>query len=227
MKEKIGIIAGGELDEGFLLPFIEKEAFDYIIAVDGALAFTHKHGIRIQCLVGDFDTIDQETLAQYIDRPELYVEQHVPQKDETDTELAMHIAMAREPKTIILLGGTGGRLDHFLGNLQVLLQPMKAGISCALADRWNRIQLHDHSFTLKKETQYGTYVSLIPWSCRVENLSLFGFQYPLSHVIMEQGNSLGISNEIREDEAQVCFDQGILICVESRDKKADNRNQCN
>ena len=224
MKEKIGIIAGGELDEGFLLPFIEKEAFDYMIAVDGALAFTHQHGIRIQCLVGDFDTIDSDTLAQYIDRQELYVEQHVPQKDETDTELAMHIAMAREPEKIILLGGAGGRLDHFLGNLQVLLQPMIAGIPCTMVDRWNRIQLHDRSFTLQKATQYGTYVSLIPWSSRVENLSLFGFQYPLSHVIMEQGNSLGISNEIREDEAQVCFDRGILICVESRDRKTSDKN---
>lgn len=218
MKEKIGIIAGGELDECFLLPFIEKEAFDYIIAVDGALAFTHRHGVHIHCLVGDFDTIGTDILEQYENSQELYVERHVPEKDETDTELALHIAMSRQPGEIVLLGGTGGRLDHFLGNLQILLQPMEAGIPCVLVDRWNRIRLHQTSFQIVKEEQYGTYVSLIPWSEQVENLSLFGFQYPLSHVIMKQGNSLGISNEIKESVAQVCFDKGILICIESKDK---------
>lgn len=218
MKEKIGIIAGGELDEGFLLPFIEKEAFDYIIAVDGALAFTHRHGIPIHCLVGDFDTIKADILKQYENSQELYVERHVPEKDETDTELALHIAMSRQPREIILLGGTGGRLDHFLGNLQILRQPMEAGIPCALVDKWNRIRLHRTSFQIAKEEQYGIYVSLIPWSEQVENLSLFGFQYPLSHVIMKQGNSLGISNEIREPVAQVCFDRGVLICIESKDR---------
>lgn len=219
MKEKIGIFAGGELDEGFLLPFMEQKRFDYIIAVDGALAFTHQYGILINCLVGDFDTINQSILDQYLNREDLYIEKHIPQKDETDTELAMGIAMNREPEEIVLFGGTGGRLDHFLGNLQILLQPMKAGISCVMVDRWNRISLHNTSFCISREEQYGTYVSLIPLSEQVENLSLCGFQYPLSHVIMKQGNSLGISNEIKDEAGKVLFDRGILICVESRDKK--------
>lgn len=218
MAEKTAIIAGGELEEGFLLPFIEQEKFDYIIAVDGALAFTHKWNIPVQAVVGDFDTVDHPVLEQYWNRTDLYIERHMSEKNETDTELALHIAMERKPESITILGATGGRLDHFLGNIQILLQPLKAGISCVIVDSCNRLALHNRSFVLYQDMQFGTYVSLIPFTRAVRNLSLEGFRYPVSHMALVQGNSLGISNEISEKMGRITFDEGILICIESRDR---------
>lgn len=219
MNEKIAIIAGGELDSSFLLPFIQREQFEYVIAVDGALAFTFEHRIPIQAAVGDFDTIAEETLQKVTAQDGLYVERHVPEKDETDTELALHIAMKRNPKSITILGAAGGRLDHFLGNMQILLQPLRADIPCAIVDACNRIHLHKESFVIHRAEQFGKYVSLLPWTPNVENLSLIGFQYPLSHVIMEQGDSLGISNELCAETGTVQFDSGVLVCIESKDRR--------
>lgn len=219
MAEKIAIIAGGELDEGFLLPFIEQEQFGYVIAVDGALAFTAQWNIPIQAAVGDFDTVSESVLAQYVHQDGLYIERHQPEKNQTDTELALQIAMKRQPESITILGGTGGRLDHFLGNLQILLQPLKAGIPCAMVDACNRLMLHKRSFVVCQDTQFGTYVSLIPFTRAVRNLTLEGFRYPVQHMALVQGNSLGISNEVSEKIGRVTFDEGILICIESRDRK--------
>ena len=121
------------------------------------------------------------------------------------------------PSAVDIVGATGSRLDHVLGNIHLLVLPLQLGISACLIDARNKIYLRKENFKIRKESQFGNYVSLLPFSDRVVGLTLTGFKYPLNHIILSSGNSLGISNEIVEEEAVVELNEGVLLVIESRD----------
>ena len=86
-----------------------------------------------------------------------------------------------------------------------------------LLDEHNRIRMIQDALTLEKETQYGKYVSLIPYGGDVQEITLRGFKYLLSDYTMGGFNSLGISNEIVDNRAEIRFRSGILLVIESKD----------
>lgn len=96
---RILIITGGRIDEDFALSLLEKEKFEHMIVVDGALAFWDKveKNPDITChfdhLVGDFDTISPEILKNYLDREDIEVHRFNPEKDYTDTDIALKLAI--------------------------------------------------------------------------------------------------------------------------------------
>ena len=119
----------------------------------------------------------------------------------------------------MFLGATGGRLDHLLGNLHVLYGCLERGIEAWLVDRQNRAYLVDTGKTFRREELWGKYVSFLPYTEEVKGITLTGFRYPLNKKDIRQGVEVGlcISNELAEEEARLEFDEGILLCVESRD----------
>ena len=112
---KVLIITGGNIDDDFASSFLKKNHYDEIIAVDGGLAFADRSDLSITHLVGDFDTIDRTILEKYIHRPDICVHQFIPEKDYTDTDIAVKLALSliknhhseeNEEKVIHILGGT-------------------------------------------------------------------------------------------------------------------------
>ena len=77
----------------------------------------------------------------------------------------------------------------------------------------------DSGFRFLKDQAYGTYVSFLPLSQKVEGITLEGFRYPLKKkdISIEENPSLCVSNELLLERAQIFFERGSLICVESRD----------
>ena len=217
MPMKVLIVLGGRLSDNFLKEMYETYQADHVIVADGALAAMDRTGLLFQSLVGDFDTIAPELLKKYEHRLGLYVERHIPEKNETDSELAVRIAMKKKPTQIMILGATGGRMDHAIGNIHLMYQCMKQGIPCAIYDEWNKIQLIEKEAVLEKKTAYGTYVSFLPFFESAQNVTLKGFRYPLTYATLEKGTTLAISNEIEADKASVTVEKGILICIESKD----------
>ena len=143
--------------------------------------------------------------------------QFQPEKDETDTEIAIRTAISQGCTTIHILGATGTRVDHMMGNIHLLGMAMEQGVDCMLLDPHNRIRMINRGLVLKKEEQYGNYVSLLPFTPQVTGLTLTGFKYPLDGYTLECYHSLGVSNEITEEQAEISFRDGVLLVVESRD----------
>ena len=127
-------------------------------------------------------------------------------------------AIRRGAERITLLGATGTRLDHVLGNIELLGIGLKAGIPIQICDAHNRIRMIDRGMTLARKEQFGTYVSLIPYTECVEHLTLTGLKYPLTDACLRGFCSLGVSNEIVADTAEISFESGILLVVESKDR---------
>lgn len=210
------ILNGGNIEDDFALPFMQKETYDYVIAVDKGLEFCYRAGIRPDEMLGDFDSASPE-IRKYFEEQEIPVQLYKPEKDQTDMENAMRLALKRGSSEILVLGATGTRMDHVLGSIYDLKIALEANVPCALLDAHNRIRMINNSLTIRKAEQYGKYVSLLPFAGRVEKLSLEGFYYPLHEYQMQAADGIGISNEIVDEEAKICMEYGTLIVVESKD----------
>jgi thiamine pyrophosphokinase len=187
-----------------------------IIAADSGLAAADRLNIELDYIVGDFDSVSETVLQKYrkLSTP---IKTFPKEKDKTDTQIAIELALMNHAVHLDIIGATGSRLDHVLANIHLLLLPMQLKVRASLIDGNNRIYLKQESFTLKKQEQFGDYVSLLPFTEKVRGLTLRGFKYPLNQIVLTSGNSLGISNEIVEEEASVEFTEGILLVIESRD----------
>lgn len=213
------IVSGGKIESDFALSFLKTTAFDYLIGVDNGLKFLHDNQILPTHIVGDFDTAKPELVAFYRAKPKIEIRTFNPVKDSTDTQIAIELALELRSSSIVILGGTGTRLDHVLGNIQSLMLAKKAGAQCLLLDAHNRIRLIGEETILRKEEQFGTYISLLPLTTEVTGVDLIGFKYPLTdHTFTSTGSAgFGVSNEIVEEEARIRMKEGIFVMIESRD----------
>lgn len=215
------IITGGKIDPAFARDFLrEKGALaDCVVSVDGGLEVTRALGLVPDAIVGDFDSVHQEILEEYRKNPEILWDVHRPEKDETDTELTINTAIKLGCARLMILGATGGRLDHELSNIHLLKLCLDLGVEAFLYDAWNKVYLLDGGKRFVRGETYGTYVSFIPLTERVRGITLRGFKYPLTGKDLTVGVEAGlcVSNEVKEEEAFISFESGILICVESRD----------
>ncbi len=213
------IVSGGNLEIEFARSYIEQHPCGFTIAVDSGMEFFYQQKVIPDYIVGDFDSVEPGILHyfQNIKQKQPVILQFQPEKDETDTELAIRTAIGKGSDKIHLLGATGSRMDHMLGNLHLLGAAMKQGVECRMVDRYNCIRMIDKGIILRQKEQYGNYVSLFPFTPQVKGLTLAGFKYPLENYTLECYHSLGVSNEIIAQEAQILFQDGVLVVVESRD----------
>ena len=214
---KIIIISGGSLDYEFAADYIQKEVPDCLIAADRGMKFCFEKGICPDYVLGDFDSIDPEIVSYYRQESQVQIIGYQPEKDDTDTEIAVKKAIELGCTKLILLGALGGRMDHCIANIHILKLALEQGVEAALADGQNYIQLLSDSCEIKKKDQYGTYISFLPFTDQVEGITLTGFKYPLHGYTMKKGWSIGISNEIVDEIARVMLTKGILLMIQSRD----------
>ena len=174
------IIAGGKIEDAFAIEVLKGFAEKTVIAADSGMEFLRRNEIVPQVIIGDFDSVSKETLEWFQKKEGIVWHRLNPQKDDTDTEFALRLAISMGAECITVLGGTGSRLDHVLGNIELLGIGLELGVEIELLDANNRIRMTDHGMVLKKEEQFGKYVSLIPYTAQVEHLYLAGFKYPLA-----------------------------------------------
>lgn len=219
MSKKIVIVSGGELDEEFALSVLKEEKGGYVIGVDRGIEFLYNHKIMPSYIVGDFDSVDREVVSYFRDETNVPIREFNPVKDASDTEIAVRLAVTLGCEELVILGATGGRIDHLWANVQILSIPFRAGIDARILDRQNRIRLIEEEITLKKEEAYGPYFSLFPLAQEVYGLNVTGAKYPLHNHTLTPYDSLCVSNQFEKDEVVISFLSGIVILMETRDKQ--------
>lgn len=210
----LAIVASGPVDH---LPNLQEfPEVKYWIGVDrGAYVLAEKKK-QMDLAIGDFDSVtadEGKRLEQYTKKLAIYPSE----KNETDLELALEKAFAMQVDTIYLFGVTGGRMDHTMVNIQLLLQIKAHKMKGVIIDKWNRLELLEAgSHRLEKNAAY-PYVSFVPLTESVQQLTLEGFLYSLENYQLSWGSSRCISNEITEKTGRISFDRGKLLQVQSRD----------
>ena len=213
------IISGGRLDYQFASEFIEKEQPEILIAADKGLAFFEKSEILPTQIIGDFDSMGESLLPKY-ESLGVEIRKYNPVKDATDTEIAVRLAMELGAGKIMLLGASErNRLDHLFGNVMTMMIPAQEDIECHMVDVHNRVRILTKPLELKKEEQYGKYISFLPLTTDVHGVTLEGFKYPLwdHRLNVLTTGSLGVSNELIDEVGKISFRAGILLMLECKD----------
>lgn len=211
------IVSGGDTDKEFLLELVKNGGFDVVIAADAGMNTLYAAGIEPDIAVGDFDSADAAVLERLRRDEQVEICELDTHKDDTDTEHAIYEAIRRGAREIVLVGAFGTRLDHVLANIGLLGIGLEEHVDIRLLDRHNRIRMIAEPLVIKKEEQYGKYLSLLPFSQEVSHVTLRGVKYPLDDASLVPCCSLGVSNEIVADEAEISFSQGRLLVMETKD----------
>lgn len=216
MKRAV-IVAGGKAEKAFCLAYMEKHTFEYKAAVDSGLRFFYETGQMPDLIAGDFDSVDPEILSWFQEWEHIKWLRLIPEKDDTDTEAALRELIRKGYDEIHILGGIGSRMDHTMGNIGLLGIGLQTGIRIVLADAHNRIQMIREGISISKKEQYGDYISLLPFTPQVTGVTLTGMKYPLKDYDMACHTTIGISNEIIEEEGKISLKDGILLVFETKD----------
>lgn len=207
------IFTNGEYkNKAFYEEYLVKIKPDYIICADGGANYAKELNVRPDIILGDMDSIFEETKAFYQGRDFLYFP---IKKDQTDTELAIEHAITIGANEVTIFGGLGSRMDHSLGNIYLLKHFFDADIKAEIVDENNIIRLIGRTEDL--ELPIGTIVSLLPIGGDVEKLTISGFEYPITEGRMTMNNPYGISNVTNLAKQKIDFKQGMLLVIIPKD----------
>ena len=184
-----------------------------IIAADGGANHCARLGIVPDILLGDLDSVETG-LLQKLQAQGVAIHRHPPEKDATDLELALDLALDRGATAVWLVGALGGRWDMSLANIMLCALEKYRSLPITLmgADCRMHILRAGHPFTVHP-THPGRKVSLLPLGGDIQGITLEGFQYPLRDASLPFGSSRGISNVLTEEMGTVRLEQGVLLCI--------------
>ncbi len=183
---------------------------DLSIAADGGLRNALSLGERVDIFLGDMDSVGD------IQPPKgAEVLKFPPEKDLTDAQLAVDVALERGANEIIFVGGLDGRLDHTLSLLGILRDLGERGLHALAVSGYNRARYIKSTSTLLPRSGY-KYLSLLAAEQRVKGIDIEGCKYPLKNARLGNRFQYAISNEIIENCALVSVKKGSLFIVESR-----------
>lgn len=218
MSKRAVIISGGAINEEFALHMINEIQPEYVIGVDRGIEFLYHHQVMPTHIVGDFDSVRAEIVEFYQTETQVPIRRFRPEKDASDTEIAVNLAIELGVEKLWILGGTGTRLDHVMANIQILKIAHDSDVKAYLIDECNRISLEEKEVRLSEEESFGDYFSVFPFGGVVEDISIEGAKYPLSHYRLCPNSSMCVSNEQKDAEVRITFPEGMIILMETRDK---------
>lgn len=201
------IFAGGVLNGS---DFICIESEDRVICADRGIFHAQKLKIVPDLIIGDFDSYKSQ-LPENVE-----ILRSVPEKDDTDTMLAVKTAISRGAKKIRIYGALGGRFDHTFANIQTLKFASENGCQAEIADEGNRIMLREKGVHQFRKMD-GWYFSIFSYSEELNIKSLRGVKYPLENYLMKNSFPIGVSNEFEADSAELSIDSGTSLIIFSRE----------
>jgi thiamine pyrophosphokinase len=208
------IIAAGAIED----PERDREriqADNFIIAADGGAVHSRILGIEPDVIIGDLDSLEQETVEHFRQR-QVEIITHPTSKDATDLELALEYALQHNADEIVVLGALGERWDHSLGNILLLANPAYQSIPIRMISGPVEIGLVQPPQTYQISGTQGDLVSLIPIGGDAHGITTSGLEYPLDEGHLKYGATRGISNTLTSDKATVSIQHGMLLCLHTR-----------
>ena len=215
---KVCIILNGEINNyDKTKEVILREKYDYIIGADGGCNHLYKMDITPEYIIGDLDSIDKD-LVEYYKSKNVLFKTYPSHKDETDSEICVHLAKELEAKKIDFYGSLGGRIDHTLANIGLLHYVREMNMEPRI------ITSEEEVIIVKNEevTLYGKKgdtISIIPIMSDANNITLKNLEYPLNNGKIGYLSSLGISNVMSKDECSIKVEDGYVLIIRNYDVK--------
>lgn len=183
----------------------------YVIAADSGVEQAVALGRSVDLAVGDFDSVKPDALDAVVAAGAV-VERHPVAKEETDLELGLVAAASLGATDVVVVGGHGGRIDHFIANALLLASPRFAELRIEAHVGAGRVAVVRDRVVL--EGTAGELVSLLAVGGPAEGVSTLGLAYPLRSERLEVGSTRGVSNVFVDPEATVTLEAGTLLTVQ-------------
>ncbi|MCB2224756.1 MAG: thiamine diphosphokinase [Actinobacteria bacterium] len=207
------IVAGGDPVPAGSIPPLPSPRL--VIAADSGLHAARGLGLRVDLVVGDFDSASPDAVAD-AESAGASLERHPADKDATDLELALDAALTRGLSPTVVLGGASfDRIDHFLANALLLAaaryQPLRP-------EWWVKgahvAPVHDR---LEVAGAAGDVLTLIPVGGPAAGVATTGLRWALDGDTLEPGSTRGVSNVLTGPAATVSIERGTLLAVHLRE----------
>lgn len=168
------------------VPVTREITADKVICADGGYLLSP---VTPDYLVGDLDSLG--TAPEGV--PLLKHDSH---KNFTDGESAVYFAKELGADLVTMYGVTGGRCDHFLGNLAVMALAMKLGMRVRSLD--DDAEIYGVSAALDPCFSFGIEVgetfSILPHGGAATVTEARGVEYPLEDLTLTPTDTRGVSN---------------------------------
>lgn len=178
---------------------------DLVIAADGGFDILKKRNIDPDIILGDFDSIEMLPEHQNVIR-------HPVEKDDTDTFLAYKLGLERGYRNFVIFGGIGGRLDHTIANIQLLLNVAKnAGRAFLVGNGSICSTIIDSKLEFSK--YHSGNISVFAQGTTAKNVQIKGLKYTAEGISLTPEFPLGVSNQFVGERAEVSAKEGALLIV--------------
>lgn len=198
----IALVANGEIEEYERIKRRILHA-DGVIAVDGGLAHCEAMGIVPDELIGDFDSLDERLKEKYSYLP---CRRYPREKDASDLELAVEASLERYPERITLFAALGGRIDHALSNLYLLLRYPK--LLTIVSDREELFAVEGEKVV---EASPGEGVSLFCLTGKARGVTTRGLKWELERAEIDHA-FFSLSNICIGSTFSLSVEEGLLLC---------------
>lgn len=225
-----------ESDLSFILN--EMKGDDCIVAVDSGIDLLLKYNILPNLVIGDFDSLSvnsEEKLYVYYQVQNTQADQNgevlktldsvscdqqlnlirvSPEKDETDTEMAINWCLKQSFNEIMIINSMQNRFDHCLGLISILESAYKQGHQIKIISEQQEMFIADHQQLLQYPVD--STFSLCPLSEKAEKVCTQNCRYPLKSETLYRDKTRGISNQISDFPAQITYESGSLLLIVQR-----------
>jgi thiamine pyrophosphokinase len=186
---------------------------DLVIAADSGLEVAQQLDVAVDLLIGDLDSVDPALLLE-ARRAGIPIDQHSPDKDASDLELALDAALRHDATSVTVVGGTGGRLDHELGNLLVLANSAFCSMEVTARLGRSTVAVVHSTRTVTVTGEPGDLVSVFATNGPAHGVDIVGLLYEVVGGTLRPGSSLGLSNELRGSTATIRVTEGTVLVVQ-------------
>ncbi|MCH2154451.1 MAG: thiamine diphosphokinase [Opitutales bacterium] len=200
------IVLGGEPPAPALLEYWYGRA-TFAIGADGGVDAFLQAGVMPNVAIGDFDSFqgDLNTLTCRVDVKE--------QQDSTDFEKALGAVPENIPfHHFVILGATGGRLDHSLTNLLIAGRAFPESRFEIIDDQQRVIRVNAEWALHEERVESGQTISLVPFDTAT-GVSATGLHWPLNDATLRIGGLLGQSNMADSESISVSISSGLLFVI--------------
>lgn len=207
---KVALFSGGDLS------YFTRE-FDYFVGIDSGSLFLLENGLPLNMAVGDFDSVSQEAFTDIKEKAELLITAN-PEKNDTDTELALKEVFARFPEAeVTIFGAFGGRMDHLLSNIFLPSDPDIAPFmsQVTLRDQQNLLTYRPAGRHFIYQENGMTYVAFMAEG--ESDLTITGAKFELTQANFFK-KKIYSSNAFTQQPIMVYLPSGYLIIIQSKDR---------
>ena len=204
MNKKTGICYVVGAGENYGLDFTPRSN-DFVIAADAGFQVLEQNGIRIDMVIGDFDTLNfvpKHSNVIVLNR----------EKDDTDMRAAVCEGIKAGYKTFHIYGGTGGQIEHTIANMQLLTELSSNGRQGFLFGRDYIITALTNG-TFDFPANLSGFISIFSHSDKAEGVCLKGLKYELQNAVLANTYPLGVSNEFMGEKSSISVTKGTLLIV--------------